>query len=89
MVRMAGLEPALSCKEADFLTTTIFIATAFCLQCLWSGLSLHHNVLNALGAARPVSTPPLNNKIWLGISFAKAFPEFEQFYSIDFSMGTQ
>ncbi|AKK20338.1 hypothetical protein V9J15_00640 [Candidatus Liberibacter africanus] len=54
---MAGLEPALSYKEADFLTTAIFIATAFYSQCLWSGLSLHHNIINVLGAARPVSTP--------------------------------
>src|SRR5580698_9501098 len=42
-----------------------------------------------LGAARLVSTPSRKCfRAWLGIAIA-GFPEFEQFYSVGFPIGTQ
>jgi hypothetical protein len=47
--------------------------------------------VRALGAARLVSTPsrqPFGRSAWLGIA-SEGFPEFEQFYSSGFPVGTQ
>ena len=71
------------CGPTDFRTPSAFAAAQDGRS--WSGLSLHPGVV-ALGAARLVSTPSLYGA-WLGIT-SEGFPEFEQFYSNDFSLGT-
>ena len=83
VVRAAGLEPALTYVNKIFLPTTAFTATK---ECLWSGLSLDHIILD-LGPVRQVSTPSLSG-LARDCHF-KGFPEFEQFYSYCFQYGTQ
>ena len=67
----------------DFHPTSAFAAA---VRRSWSGLSLHHGV-SALGAARLVSTPSPEGA-WLGIA-SEGFPEFGQFYTSSFLLGTQ
>lgn len=52
MVSTAGFEPA----TPGFIPLR-FSPPAYSLNCSWSGLSLHLEALNFLGAARSVSTP--------------------------------
>ncbi len=71
-------------RETDFLTTSAFAA----FFSSWSGSCLHHSLTLALGAARLISTPSSNDDAWLGVTIARGFTEFEQFYSKRFRLGT-
>ena len=88
MVRTAGLEPARAQGSTDFHPSYNFR----CRQRwrLWAGLSLHHSLRQAVGAARQVSTPSLIVAEGLARDcHVKGFPVFEQFYSQRFHCGTQ
>jgi hypothetical protein len=80
-VASVGLEPTRPLGTQDFLTTTVFTALSVC------GLDFPFTIAFALGAARQVSTPSFSG-LARDYHF-RGFPDFEQFYSKDFSKGTQ
>jgi hypothetical protein len=84
LVRAVGLEPTQALRPNGFSYPFGFRRRPGWAFVVWTIPSPWRS---ALGAARLVSTPS-RFRAWLGIT-SEGFPEFGQFYSCDFSRGTQ
>jgi len=91
-VRAEGLEPSLSLRENGFsYPPTAFAAPGFLAQGLGSGLSLHRPGILPFSRCCPSSLytfPAVQPNLARDRHFT-GFPEFEQFYSAGFPVGTQ
>ena len=86
MVRAEGIEPTRPCGLRIFIPLRLSPPRK-CGFVVWTIPSPFP--IRGLGAARLVSTPSRNCfRAWLGIAIS-GFPDFEQFYSAGFPMGTQ
>ena len=86
VVRAEGIEPTRPCGLRIFIPLRLSPPRK-CGFVVWTIPSPFP--IRGLGAARLVSTPSRNCfRAWLGIAIS-GFPDFEQFYSAGFPMGTQ
>ena len=86
VVRAEGIEPTRPCGRRIFIPLRLSPPRK-CGFVVWTIPSPFP--IRGLGAARLVSTPSRNCfRAWLGIAIS-GFPDFEQFYSAGFPMGTQ
>ena len=86
MVRAEGIEPSRPCGLRIFIPLRLS-PPRMCRFVVWTIPSPFPK--RGLGAARLVSTPSRKCfRAWLGIAIS-GFPDFEQFCTVGFPMGTQ